>query len=170
MMNELTEGQVSLLDQDLPFMKMFPEHSAPTKEKTSKSSLNPSQKLPKKMPLYLCLRKTNGQPADASSDVVSQSRRDKKKTRTDRDVDVDVDVVDTATATTEQKQLKCIGGMGKNVVYLTDNQFDSLLDSLGIDAFDRYIERLADFIIDKKAHVKNHYETILKWYHEDSNC
>ena len=93
-----------------------------------------------------------------------------EETRTDRDVDVDVDVVDTATATTEQKQLKCIGGMGKNVVYLTDNQFDSLLDSLGIDAFDRYIERLADFIIDKKAHVKNHYETILKWYHEDSNC
>jgi hypothetical protein len=60
--------------------------------------------------------------------------------------------------------------MGKNVVYLTDNQFDSLLDAIGIDAFDRYIERLADFIIDKKAHVKNHYETILKWYKEDSNC
>jgi hypothetical protein len=78
-------------------------------------------------------------------------------------------VDDTATAT-EQNQLKCIGGMGKNVVYLTDNQFDSLLDAIGIDAFDRYIERLADFIIDKKAHVKNHYETILKWYKEDSNC
>ena len=66
MMNELTEGQVSLLDQDLPFMKMFPEHSVPTKEKTSKLSSNPSQKLPKKMPLYLCLQKTNGQQADAS--------------------------------------------------------------------------------------------------------
>ena len=168
-MNEMGE-QMSIFDQDIWCGKTSPEHSVATKAKTSESSLKNSQKSQTKMPLYLCLRKTNGQPADASSDVVSQSRRDKKKTRTDRDVDVDVDVVDTATATTEQKQLKCIGGMGKNVVYLTDNQFDSLLDSLGIDAFDRYIERLADFIIDKKAHVKNHYETILKWYHEDSNC
>ena len=65
MMQEV-EGQVSLFDQDLQFGKMSPEPSVPTKDKTSKLSLNPSPKLPKKMPLYLCLRKTNGQQADAS--------------------------------------------------------------------------------------------------------
>ena len=43
-----------------------------------------------------------------------------------------------------------------------------LLDKLGLDAFNRYVERLATFIIDKKAHVKNHYDTILKWYEEDT--
>ena len=78
-------------------------------------------------------------------------------------------VDDTATAT-EGDQLRCIGGMGKNVVYLSDRQFENLLDQLGIDAFNRYIESLADFIIQKKAHVNNHYGTILKWYKEDSNC
>ena len=78
-------------------------------------------------------------------------------------------VDDTATAT-EADQLRCIGGMGKNVVYLSDRQFEKLLDQLGIDGFNRYVERLADFIIQKKAHVKNHFETILKWYNEDANC
>lgn len=78
-------------------------------------------------------------------------------------------VDDTATAT-EGDQLRCIGGMGKNVVYLSDRQFENLLDQLGIDGFNRYIERLADFIIQKKAPVKNHYGTILKWFTEDANC
>lgn len=78
-------------------------------------------------------------------------------------------VVDTTATATEEDQLRCIGGtLGKNVVYLTKKQFDDLFDKLGKDAFDRYIGRLADFIIEKKAHVNNHYETILKWYATDS--
>ena len=63
---------------------------------------------------------------------------------------------------------KLQGSLGKGVVFLTDEQFDNLLDELGIDAFDRYVERLADFIIEKDAKIKNHYETILKWHREDS--
>lgn len=79
-------------------------------------------------------------------------------------------VVEGTTATTaEEDQLKCQNGkLGKGVVFLTDNQFDDLLDRLGIDAFNRYVERLADFIIGKNAYVHNHYETILKWFEEDS--
>lgn len=78
-------------------------------------------------------------------------------------------VVDDTTTTTEDNQLKCIGGtLGKGVVYLSDRQKDDLLDRLGLDAFNRYVDRLATFIIDKKAHVKSHYDTIIKWYEEDS--
>ena len=77
-------------------------------------------------------------------------------------------VDDTATAT-EENQLKLVGGsLGKGVVYLTDSQLHDLMDRLGLDAFNRYVDRLATFIIDKNAHVNNHYETILKWYTEDS--
>ena len=66
-------------------------------------------------------------------------------------------------------QLQRLGGkLGKGVVYLSEKQIGDLLDRLGLDAFNRYVERLADFIIDKKAYVKNHYETIIKWYTEDS--
>lgn len=73
------------------------------------------------------------------------------------------------TTTTEENQLKCLGGsLGKGVVYLTDRQLADLMDRLGLDAFNRYVDRLATFIIDKKAHVKSHYETIIKWWEEDS--
>ena len=73
-----------------------------------------------------------------------------------------------ATATEEDK-LKLIGGeLGKNVVYLSDRQLEDLMDRLGLDAFNRYVERLATFIIENNARVKSHYDTILKWYEEDS--
>ena len=62
-----------------------------------------------------------------------------------------------------------IGGeLGKGVVFLSDEQVEDLLDKLGVDAFDYYVEKLAAFIIDKGKRVKNHYTTILKWWREDS--
>lgn len=75
---------------------------------------------------------------------------------------------DPATAT-EGDQLKRVGGnLGKGVVYLTDRQEEDLIDRLGLDGFDRYMDRLSTFIIEKGAHIKSHYETILKWYEQDS--
>ena len=78
--------------------------------------------------------------------------------------------VEPATATaTADNQLKLVGGsLGKGVVYLTDAQLGDLMDRLGLDAFNRYVERLATFIIENDAHIKSHYDTILKWYGEDS--
>ena len=74
----------------------------------------------------------------------------------------------TATATEEDK-LKLVGGsLGKGVVYLSDRQLGDLMDRLGLDAFNRYVDRLATFIIENNARVKSHYDTILKWYEEDS--
>ena len=76
---------------------------------------------------------------------------------------------DTAECGKECGKLQKIGGgLGKGVVFLTDEQFESLLEELGLDAFNRYVEKLADFIIEKSANVKNHYETILKWHREDT--
>jgi hypothetical protein len=82
---------------------------------------------------------------------------------------------DTATANepvenSKDNQLNLVGSLGKGVVYLTSVQINKLLDEIGFDAFNRYVGRLADYIIEKNAHVKNHYETILKWYKEDSNA
>ena len=62
--------------------------------------------------------------------------------------------------------LRKLGGSG--VVYLSDRQVGCLLDKMGIEAFDRYVDKLADFIIEKGANVQNHYKTILKWYEEDT--
>ncbi len=73
----------------------------------------------------------------------------------------------TTTATDEQK-LNLLGGkLGKGVVMLSDEQWEHLLNTLSWDEFHYYVEKLADFIINKNAKVKNHYQTILKWCNED---
>jgi hypothetical protein len=60
------------------------------------------------------------------------------------------------------------GTLGKGVVMLTEKQVGVLLDDLGLDAFNYYVEKLADFIIEKEAKVANHYATIMKWAREDA--
>ena len=60
------------------------------------------------------------------------------------------------------------GELGKGVVLLTEAQQDALLDKLGFDAFNHYVDKLSRFIIKNKATVSNHYSTILKWASEDA--
>ena len=60
------------------------------------------------------------------------------------------------------------GTLGKGVVLLTQQQCEALLDELGFDAFNHYVEKLADFIINKNAKVGGHYATIRKWAKEDA--
>lgn len=60
------------------------------------------------------------------------------------------------------------GTLGKGVVRLTEEQMGDLIDKMGIVDFDEYMVRLANFIIDNDAHVQNHYDTILKWWREDT--
>lgn len=55
----------------------------------------------------------------------------------------------------------------KGNVMLTENQMGDLLDRFGLDGFDYYFKRLSDFI-QKGGYVKNHYQTMLKWYEEDT--
>lgn len=75
----------------------------------------------------------------------------------------------TATATVIKEDFFLVDGVGKGVVKLTKKQYDDLLDKLGYDDLKKYIERLANYITLKNAHIKSHYDTILKWYLEDSN-
>lgn len=73
-----------------------------------------------------------------------------------------------AAATAESKMKYFQGKLGQGVVLLSDEQVGSLLDILGLDGFDHYVSKLAAFIIKNNATVKSHYETILKWWREDS--
>ena len=68
------------------------------------------------------------------------------------------------------KQLEVLHGtLGKGVVRLTNEQMGDLIDKMGIADFDEYMVRLANYIIENDAHVKNHYDTILKWWREDTS-
>ena len=79
-----------------------------------------------------------------------------------------------ATTTTEPAaaaaygKVDVLGGeLGKNVVFLSDEQIEDLLSKMDLPAFDHYVDKLSNFIIKNDAHVKNHYETILRWWQED---
>lgn len=76
---------------------------------------------------------------------------------------------DYAAAAADRKLKRMNGELGQGVVNLTEYQIDRLLSMMGIDMFDHYVKKLADFIIREDASVKNHYNTIIKWWTEDSS-
>ena len=55
----------------------------------------------------------------------------------------------------------------KRHVLLSENQIEDLLEKMGLEAFDTYLEKLDNFIHNKNASVKSCYETMLKWYDQD---
>lgn len=120
---------------------------------------------------YLLISYTqNSKNADISAENVnkkpknvcnSQQRREEKRKEEKRREE------EGGGAASEQ-QLQPIGGfLGKGVVFLTEEQDEVLLDRLGLDAYNRYVMKLADYII-KNGEVINHYETILRWYEADT--
>lgn len=85
------------------------------------------------------------------------------------DTDYDSDSNEIVENFVGNSPLEYLGGeLGKGVVLLTQDQQESLLEKLGLDAFNHYVEKLATFIIDKQAKVSNHYLTILKWAAQDA--
>ena len=93
-----------------------------------------------------------------SSNCPIEIEKEKEK---DTEIEQEVDVVEST--------FQLMGGsLGKGVVLLTPAQQEELLDKIGFDAFNHYVEKLADFIIEKNANVANHYNTILKWAREDA--
>ena len=69
----------------------------------------------------------------------------------------------------QEHKVKVLNGeLGKGVVFISDAQFEDLLDRMDLDTFNYYVDKLSTFIIKNGAHVKNHYETILRWWKEDS--
>lgn len=84
------------------------------------------------------------------------------------DFSSDLSSDELAAATAERKMKIFHGELGQGVVFLSDAQISDLLEKLDLDAFDYYVDKLANFIIKNDARVKNHYETILKWWKQDS--
>lgn len=69
--------------------------------------------------------------------------------------------------TENEEDLKPVSGRGRDVVYLSDGQIEELSSRLGDELYRAYLDRLSSFIIERRARIKNHYETILRWYDED---
>jgi hypothetical protein len=57
---------------------------------------------------------------------------------------------------------------GRGIVCLSEWQLSDLKDRLGEQQLNRYMDKLATFISQRGARIRSHYDTILKWYNEDS--
>lgn len=99
----------------------------------------------------------------------NESKSIEKDKEIDKEIESERESEEDGDCDLADNRLQPFGKRGNlSVVYLSDNQVEDLLDRLGLEAFDRYVDRLGEYIIEKDAHIKNHYETILKWYKEDS--
>jgi predicted phage replisome organizer len=105
----------------------------------------------------------------SSNKNVTQSKSKRKSLEKEIDIDVVVEEDSNGNENENVENLEYMGGtLGKGVVLLSDKQRDALIEELGFDAFNHYIDKLSTFIIEKEAKVSNHYATIRKWAKEDS--
>ena len=69
----------------------------------------------------------------------------------------------------EEAKLKYLGGtLGKGVVMLSEEQLEDLLDKLSFEEFNKYVEIVADCILNGKPYrKKTHYQAILDMVEAD---
>lgn len=68
----------------------------------------------------------------------------------------------------EEAKMRYLGGIGKNVVMLSDEQMDSLLDELSVEEFDKYVAIVAEMENSGKHYKKkSHYQAILEMANKD---
>lgn len=97
-----------------------------------------------------------------------EKKREEKNIEEKRGEETASEGGDCALALETDSVLKFMNGkLGKGVVLLTEEQMNDLLNQLGLDSFDYYVERLANYILKNNCKVRNHYQTILKWWNED---
>ena len=118
--------------------------------------------------------KQNGSKTQAKCKQGENAREKEGEKEIEYEFEIEAEAEDEASAYAldhgdgDYHEIKIMGGaLGKNVVRLSQAQSDALLDTIGFDMYNYYIERLADFIINTGAAPVNHYETILKWWKED---
>ena len=103
------------------------------------------------------------------SGIPEEEKGKEEKRKEENGAEEEASGIPMAAATAAPERLnKMDGALGKGVLMLTERQMDDLLDQMGIDDFDYYTDKLSAFIVDNHAKVKNHYETILKWWREDT--
>lgn len=120
--------------------------------------------------------KTNGNPDNQKSSMMTIDNQWYPTTTTTPSANTSTTTATAAAATATRNadgdspdsKVSVLGGeLGKGVVFISQGQMDDLLDRMGIDTFDYYMKKLSTFIIQNDAHVKNHYETILRWWQQD---
>ncbi len=163
-----TFTNLKMLDNDTKgiYLVNFDKHQSLDKlEKIKEQNRERQAKFKEKRRLLLQSNVTNNVSGNAK---VTQGNAIDIEVDKEKEKEKEVDVVSANNGI--ENTFELMGGqLGRGVILMTQQQQDELLDKLGFDAFNHYVEKLADFIIEKDAKVSNHYATILKWAREDAN-
>lgn len=96
-------------------------------------------------------------------DIEEEKEEDKEKEKEFHSfIQADENTEKNILKTSEEAQRRYLGGIGKGVVFLSDEQINDLLDKLSVEEFDRYVEIVADCELNGKPYKKKtHYQAIL---------
>lgn len=106
--------------------------------------------------------KSKAKPKQIESKTQANRKQTASEVECDKDNDIDTDVEGKGNASPTHTF-----GDGKNV-FLDEYEKNALVSQMGQSAFDRYVDKLSDFISRTGAKVYDHYETILRWWREDA--
>lgn len=112
--------------------------------------------------------KQGGSKPKANGKQTAREKEVEKEVEKEIEIEVEVEGLSLAEMTADRKLKLFHGELGQGVVFLSEAQIADLLEKLDLDAFDHYVDKLASFILKNGAKVKSHYETILKWWRQDS--
>lgn len=96
---------------------------------------------------------------DKVGDNVLQEKEYREKSIDNRFLDKELDVEESNG---DSDPLNELAPFRYDNVFLSDKQVEALLEIMDIKVFDAYVDKITNY-----PNVKNHFETILKWYNED---
>lgn len=103
-----------------------------------------------------------------NNQITNEQQSNNNNVRMKRKIRMIRNMSSSSTRTREKSYPQPMGGtLGKGVLILSDEQMDELLTIMPLDVFNRYCEKLSQWIVDNGKVVKDHYGQILKWYRED---
>ncbi len=105
--------------------------------------------------------KANGKQNASKPKANGKQNGSKKEVEYEVEYEVEVEVEGNASPLTPRGE--------EGIVFLSDEQVNDLIARMGEDGFAEYVDKLAAFILKKGATVRNHYETLLKWWNDDAH-
>ena len=99
---------------------------------------------------------------DKMGDNVLQEKENRDKSLDIRDLDLDKEADVENTDSDQTDPFYQLSPFRYDNVFLSDKQVEELLKVMDITVFDAYVDKIANY-----PNVKNHFQTILKWYNED---
>ena len=103
------------------------------------------------------------------NNVTQRKRTDKdKRDKEIKILDSDTDEEEGSGISKEEHEYRSKLEVFRDKLILNDYQVEELLKIMGLEVFEEYVERFNNYVNKTGYTIKNHYETLLKWYEEDS--